>query len=101
MTTRYAPQARRDVTKILDYLTKRNPSGADKVALAIEHAVMVCAANPGAASSTGVATLYRRALQKYRYTIFFRTLIDSQDIEVVRIVHSSRVKNLRKLPTKD
>ena len=71
------------------------------MALAIEHTVKICAQNPRAASSTAIPTLYRRALRKYRYTIFFRVLGQSQGIEVVRVVHSSRVNDLRKLPAKD
>ena len=50
---------------------------------------------------TDVPTLHRSALGKYRNTIFYRLWPGKQGIEVVRVLHSSRVKDLRKLPAKD
>jgi hypothetical protein len=42
--------------------------------------------------------MYRRPLGKYRYTIFYRALAGDGGIEVVRVVHGARVKNLGKVP---
>jgi plasmid stabilization system protein ParE len=58
----------------------------------------MCALKPRAIGRTDVPNLYRRALGKYRYTIFYRVLPENEGIEIVRVVHSARVKNLRKLP---
>jgi plasmid stabilization system protein ParE len=94
----YAPRALRDIDEILAYIQKRSPRGAHSVSLAIEYTIHTCALNPRAVGKTDVPNLYRRALGKYRYTIFYRVLPKDEGIEVARVVHSARVKNLRKLP---
>jgi plasmid stabilization system protein ParE len=43
--------------------------------------------------------MYRRPLGKYRYTIFYRVLPSEERIEVARVIHGARVKNLRTLPS--
>jgi plasmid stabilization system protein ParE len=45
--------------------------------------------------------VYRRPLSKYRYTIFYRMLANQQGIEIVRVIHSARVKDLSTLPDED
>ena len=95
----YARRALRDIDSILSYIQKRSPSGARNVSLAIEYAIQMCALHPRTGSKTDEPNLYRRALGKYRYTIFYRTAADG--IEVVRVVHGARIKVLTKLPTDD
>ena len=98
MTAIYSRQALRDVASILDYVHERNPSGALNVSLAIEYAVGLCARHPRAGSLTDEPQVLRRPLTKYRYTIFYKLTTGGSAIEIVRIVHASRIKNLRKLP---
>ena len=97
----YAPRALRDIDEILTYIHQRSPSGAHNVSLAIEHAIQLCALNPGATGKTDEPNLYRRPLGKYRYTIFYRALPDKEGIEVARVIHGARVKNLQRLPDDD
>jgi plasmid stabilization system protein ParE len=97
----YAPRALRDVDDILAYTHRRSHSGARNVSLAIEHAVELCALNPHGGAGTNLPGVYRRPLSKYRYTIFYRTLFDTNAIEIVRVVHGARVRNLRHLPRDD
>ena len=66
----YAPQALRDVDDILAYIQKRSPGGARNVSVAIERAVEACALNPRTGARTDEPEVYRRPLNKYRYTIF-------------------------------
>ncbi len=95
----YARRALRDIQEILDYIYERSPGGARRVSLAIEHAIQMCALNPYAAGKTDEPDVYRRPLGgRYRYTIFYRALGRREGIEVARVVHGARVKNLRKLP---
>ncbi len=101
MKTIYAPRALRDIDEILAYIRKRSPRGARSVSLAIEYTIHTCTLNPFAAAKTDEPNLYRRPLGKYRYTIFYRTLPDAEGIEVARVIHGARVKNLRKLPDDD
>jgi plasmid stabilization system protein ParE len=98
MRIAYAPRALRDIDEILAYIRERSPRGAHNVSLAIEHAIRMCALNPRAAASTDEPNVRRRPLGKYRYTIFYRTLAGEAGIEVVRVVHGARVKNLAKVP---
>jgi len=55
--------------------------------------------------TTGTMTdepnVYRRPLGKYRYTIFYRLLADDAGIEVARVTHGARVKNLGQMPEDD
>jgi plasmid stabilization system protein ParE len=97
----YAPRALRDVDEILSYIHQRSPRGAHAVSLAIEHTIERCALNPFAAARTNVPNLYRRPLNKYRYTVFYRVLAGQQGIEIARIVHGARVKDLHTLPDDD
>jgi plasmid stabilization system protein ParE len=94
----YAPRALRDIDDILAYISKRSPRGAHKVSLAIEHTIHMCALNPRAIGRTDEPNVYRRPLGKYRYTVFYRVLPQEDGIEIARVVHGGRVKNLRKVP---
>ena len=97
----YARRALRDIDRILAYIHERSPRGAHNVSLAIEHTIHLCALNPRAIGRTDEPNLYRRPLGKYRYTIFYRVLPGDAGIEVARIVHGARVKNIRKVPDGD
>jgi plasmid stabilization system protein ParE len=97
----YAPQALRDVDDILAYIQKRSPAGARNVSVAIERAVEACALNPRTGAKTDEPEVYRRPLNKYRYTIFYRVLADVDAVEIARVIHGARVKNLRRLPRDD
>jgi plasmid stabilization system protein ParE len=96
----YSSQALRDVDDILAYIHKRSPSGAHNVSLAIERAIEVCALSPRSGSRTDESDVYRRPLAKYRYTVFYR-LLAADEIEIVRVVHGARIRNLRRLPQGD
>jgi plasmid stabilization system protein ParE len=97
----YSRRALRDIDEILAYVRKRSASGALNVALAIEHQLRTCALNPRGSPKTDEPNVYRSPLGKYRYTIFYRAPPGAQGIEVVRVVYSGRVKNLRKIPDGD
>jgi plasmid stabilization system protein ParE len=94
----YAPRALRDIDDILAHILKLSPRGAHNVSLAIEHTIRLCALSPRAIGKTDEPNVYRRPLGKYRYTIFYRVLPHDEGIEVARVVHGARVKNLRKVP---
>jgi len=97
----YAPRALRDIDEILGYVRKRNPRGAHNVSLAIEHTIRMCALNPRGSPETDESNVHRCPLGKYRYTVFYRTLTREAGLEVVRVVHSARVKNLGRIPEED
>ena len=98
MRIAYAPRALRDIDEILGHIHERNPRGAHNVSVAIEHAIRMCARNPRAAAQTDEPGVRRRPLGRYRYTIFYRALTRGEGIEIVRVVHSARVRSLGRVP---
>ena len=96
MKVDYAPRALRDIDEILSFIQARSQRGAHNVSLAIEHTIRMCALNPRTGSMTDVSNVYRRPLSRYRYTIFYRALADG--IEVTRVIHGARVRNLNEMP---
>ncbi len=94
----YASRALRDISDILAYIHERSPQGARSVSFAIEHAVQMCSLNPYAAGKTDEPGVYRRPLGRYRYTIFYRVLAGGEGIEVARVIHGARVRDLRRMP---
>ena len=97
----YAQRALRDIDEILSYIQERSPSGASSVSLAIEHTTEICGANPRAGTPTDEPLVYRWPLAQYRYTIFYRFDPDQRIVEVVRIVHASRIRALGRVPDDD
>jgi plasmid stabilization system protein ParE len=97
----YARRALRDIDEILAYIAKRSPRGAHSVSLAIEYTIHMVALNPRTGALTDEPNVYRRPLGKYRYTIFYRLLPDNAGIEIARVTHGARVKDLGRLPEDD
>jgi plasmid stabilization system protein ParE len=93
----YALRALHDVDEILSFIYQHSPGGARNVSFAIEHTVNLCALSPRAGSKTDEPDVYRWPLGKYRYTIFYRLRSD-EGIEIVRVLHGARVKDLRQVP---
>jgi plasmid stabilization system protein ParE len=94
----YASRALRNIDDILAYIKAGSPLGARSVSLAIEHAIRTCALSPHASAKTDQRGVYRRPLGMYRYTIFYRILAGGEGIEVARVIHGARVRNLRRMP---
>jgi plasmid stabilization system protein ParE len=94
----YAPRALRDIDDVLAYIHQRSPIGARNVSLAIEYTIHTCALNPRTGTKTDEPDVYRRPLGKYRYTIYYRPLAGDDGIEVARVIHGARIKDLDNLP---
>lgn len=97
----YAPRALRDVDEILAYIQVRSPQGAGNVSRAIEHAIVLAARNPYAGVSTDELNLFRNPLGSYRYTIFYRVDAARVVVEIARVIHGARVRDLGSLPEED
>jgi toxin ParE1/3/4 len=94
----YAPRALRDIDEILAYIQSRSTQGAHSVSVAIEHTIDACVLNPYIGAKTDEPNLYRYPLARYRYTIFYRVDEQRDALEVVRVVHGARVRDLGKVP---
>ena len=98
MTVRLSPRALADLEAIRNYLVPISPQGAERVRKAIATTIDYCARNPRGGTMTDEPGVFRRPLRKYRYTIFYRVLPAGDGIEVARVIHGARVKNLGKMP---
>ena len=94
----YAPRALRDIDEILAYIQSRSIQGAHSVSVAIERTIDACVLNPYIGVKTDEPNLYRYPLGRYRYTIFYRVVEEHEVLEVVRVVHSARIRDLGKVP---
>jgi plasmid stabilization system protein ParE len=45
--------------------------------------------------------VYRWPLRRYRYTIFYRVLLNEDAVEIARVIRAGRIKNLARLPQDD
>jgi plasmid stabilization system protein ParE len=93
----YAPQALRDIDNILR-LHPRAQSTWRAQCVAGYRACDPDVRSEPAGARTDEPNVYRWPLGRYRYTVFYRALPTSDQIEVARVIHSARVKNLRRLP---
>ena len=92
------PDALRDVEDILDYVRSQSVDGARNVSFSIERAAESCALVPFAGAKTNRANVYRSALRDHRITIFYRVHRRQNVVEILRVVRSGRIKNLRSIP---
>lgn len=91
----------RDVAGILDYLLKKSPKGAANVALAYREAKERLTSLPYASLELDEQKIRRIPLAKYPYTIFLIVDADLEEVQILRVVHSARVKDLGSLPDLD
>ena len=92
------PVALRDVEEILDHVRTQSADGARNVSFSIERAAELCALFPFTGSKTNRADVYRSPLTDRRITIFYRVHRRENIVEILRVLRSGRIKNLRRLP---
>ena len=56
---------------------------------------------PLASEATDEPNVRRLPLVRYPYTIFYRIDAARNLVEIARVIHSARIKNLRRLPDMD
>jgi plasmid stabilization system protein ParE len=66
--------------------------------VAIEQAVDSCARDPRLGIATEATGTFRYPLTRHSYTIFYRVIADRDEVEIVRVIHAARVKDLGRLP---
>lgn len=98
MTARYTPEATRDITSVLRTASAQSPQFGERPSKALQRAIKICDENPRANPQTRVAFVRRCPLKRYRYTIFYRFTPGLPEIEVLRVVHSARVRSLYRVP---
>ena len=94
----YAEQARQDISSIYDFLLNRSPAVAPQVEAMIRAQCERLADFPKSGAPTTRKGIRRLPLVRYPYTIFYGLEPNGYIVEVLRVVHGARVKNLRKIP---
>jgi toxin ParE1/3/4 len=98
MKVRYTPQARDDIEEIHRKLATANPAAAQRVEDLIRLKISRLSTFPRSGSRTLLANVRRMPLVKWPYTIFYRIVVDENAIDVLRVVHGARVKDLDEVP---
>lgn len=98
MKVRETTPALRDLAGILDGIHQRSPQGAASVARAYDHARDQLSRIPHSGRKLDEFDAWRLPLVTYPYTIFYRVRFDQGELQILRIVHSARVKDLGRVP---
>jgi plasmid stabilization system protein ParE len=98
MTARFTEQATVDIEMIVRQASATDEKYGELLSKALERTIERCDENPLANPRTRSPHVRRCPLKKYRYTIFYRIFPGEKDIEVMRVRHSARVRNLRRVP---
>lgn len=98
MRVRYTPRAQRDVAGIYNDIADKNPRAAQRVENKIRTTVAGLATHPGIGRITDLEDVRRLPLVRYPYTIFYRLVWVDDAVEILRVSHSARVRDLGKVP---
>ncbi len=88
MIVRFTPRAEADLVGILDYLERRSPNGARRVAASLLQTIEVVASHPQSGASTRRPDIFVKVAARHPYKIFYR--VSEQSIEILHIRHSAR-----------
>jgi plasmid stabilization system protein ParE len=94
----YAERARRDIAGIYDSIARHNPSAARRVEDRIRAVCEGLADFPYASVETDEPNVRRAPLVRYPYTVFCRIDATRDLVEIARVVHGARVKDLGRMP---
>jgi toxin ParE1/3/4 len=94
----FARRAQRDIGDIYDDIAQHNPSAARRVEDAIRTRCERLADFPFATPATDMPNVRRLPLVRYPYTVYFRIDAERRLVEIARVIHSARIKNLGRLP---
>ena len=94
----YAETARRDIAEIFDAIALHSPSAAERVEAEIRVQCERIGAFPYAAAETDEPRVFRVPLVRYPYTVFYRVNVEMHRIEIARVLHGARIRDLRRLP---
>ena len=95
---RYRSRAQNDIERTYDAIARDSASSAQRVETTIGRAVGMLAMEPALGVDLGYRETRRWPMTDYKYMIFYRVDWTEEYIEVVRVVESSRVRNLKRVP---
>lgn len=94
----FAERARRDIGDIYNSIAQHNPVAAQNVEDTIRAACERLAEFPHASAATDEPNVRRMPLVRYPFTIFYRVDAERELVEVARVIHAARIKNLGRIP---
>lgn len=94
----YAERARDDIADIYDNIARHNPDAAQRVEDLIRATCEALADFPYASVTTDEPDVRRIPLVRFPYTIFYRVDADRDVVEVARVFHAARIKDLGSMP---
>jgi plasmid stabilization system protein ParE len=97
----YAERARQDIADIYDSIAPHNPTAARRVEARIRTTCEGLADFPYASSATDEPNVRRVPLVRFPYTIFYRIDTRRDVVEIARVIHGARVKDLGRVPDED
>ena len=98
MMVRYRSRAQEDVADIYERIARDSATAAQRVENTIRRAVGMLAMEPELGVDIGHKETRRWPMTEYKYIIFYRVDWDKEHIEVVRVVDSARVRDLKRVP---
>lgn len=98
MKVTYARRAQQDMAEIDAHIRAQDPGTAKNVAREIQARCAALALNPFLNPTTDLRNVRRMPLTRYPFTVYYRTNTPTRQIFVIRIVRSSRVRNLGRVP---
>lgn len=98
MKVRFTRRALRDMAEIHDWIALRNPAAAARVEKFIREVSENLSDFPMIGSLTDLARVRRLPLVRFPYTMYYRVNQSSETVEILRVVHSARVRGIGKLP---
>lgn len=97
----YAERARNDIADIYDSIARHNPVAAQRVEDKIHATCEGLADFPYASAATDEPNVRRIPLVRFPYTVFYRIDTAHDVVEIARVVHGARVRDLGKMPGDD
>ena len=97
----FAERARDDIANIYDEIALHSRPAARRVEDFIRRQCERLGDFPHVGTSIDEPDVYRLPLLRYPYTIFYRVNNARQVLEIARVIHGARIRNLKQLPGND
>lgn len=98
MKVEFTRLAKLDIEAAYEHLADENPVAAQRLEDLIRATAESLAVFARVGAQTDIADVRRLPLVYFPYTIFYRVRDASDRVEILRVVHSASVKDLRRLP---
>jgi plasmid stabilization system protein ParE len=97
----YSERARQDIADIYDSIAPHNPDAAQRVEDKIRTTCEGLADFPYASAATDEPNVRRVPLVRFPYTVFYRVDDARGIVEIARVIHDARVRDLGRTPRDD